>query len=30
MLTVAHGWRNNCMMTYVEKSAYDGSGISNE
>lgn len=24
MLPVAHGWRNNIMMTYVEKNAYDG------
>ena len=26
MIPVAHGWRNNVMMTYVEKNAYDGSG----
>lgn len=26
MLLVAHGWRNNAMMTYVEKHAYDGTG----
>ena len=26
LLLVAHGWRNNTMMTYVEKNAYDGSG----
>ncbi len=24
MLLLAHGWRNNAMMTYVEKNAYDG------
>ena len=23
---VAHGWRNNTMMAYIEKNAYDGSG----
>ena len=27
MLVLAHGWRNNSMMTYVEKHAYDGKGI---
>lgn len=27
MLFVAHGWRNNAMMTYVEKHAYDGTGL---
>lgn len=26
LLLAAHGWRNNTMMTYVEKNAYDGSG----
>lgn len=26
MLLVAHCWRNNTMMTYIEKNAYDGSG----
>ena len=26
MLVVAHGWRNNTMMTYVEKHAFDGTG----
>lgn len=26
MLVLAHGWRNNAMMTYVENNAYDGSG----
>ena len=26
LLLDAHGWRNNTMMTYVEKNAYDGSG----
>ena len=25
-LLVAHCWRNNTMMAYVEKNAYDGSG----
>ncbi len=25
-LVVAHCWRNNTMMTYVEKNAYDGTG----
>lgn len=24
MLVLAHGWRNNAMMAYVEKNAYDG------
>ena len=24
MLVLAHGWRNNAMMTYVEKYAFDG------
>ncbi|MGX8699661.1 MAG: hypothetical protein ACSW8F_06985 [bacterium] len=23
---LAHGWRHNAMMTYVEKMAFDGSG----
>ena len=23
MLILAHGWRNNAMMTYVEKNAFD-------
>ena len=26
LLLVAHGWRNNTMMAYVENNAYDGSG----
>jgi len=26
MLVLAHGWRNNTMMTYVEKAAFDGNG----
>lgn len=26
MLVLAHGWRNNAMMTYVEKYAFDGKG----
>lgn len=26
MLVSAHGWRNNAMMTYVEKYAFDGKG----
>ncbi|MGN0390910.1 MAG: helix-turn-helix domain-containing protein [Wujia sp.] len=26
MLVLAHGWRNNAMMAFVEKHAYDGSG----
>ncbi|MCM1084675.1 MAG: helix-turn-helix domain-containing protein [Clostridium sp.] len=26
MLAFAHGWRNNAMMTYVERNAYDGTG----
>ncbi|MGN0537337.1 MAG: helix-turn-helix domain-containing protein [Acutalibacteraceae bacterium] len=26
MLVLAHGWRNNTMMTYVEKNAYDDFG----
>lgn len=26
MTLVAHGWRNNTMMAYIEKNAYDGSG----
>lgn len=28
LLLVAHGWRNNTMMAYIEKNAYDGSGTS--
>lgn len=24
MLVLAHGWRNNAMMTYVENNAYEG------
>ncbi len=24
MLVMAHGWRNNAMMTYVEKNAFEG------
>lgn len=28
MLVLAHGWRNNAMMTYVERNAYDGTGSS--
>ena len=27
MIPVAHGWRNNTMMSYVEKNVYDGSGV---
>ncbi len=27
MLVLAHGWRNNTMMTYVEKMVYDGKGL---
>lgn len=26
MLLLAHGWRNNTMMSYVEKNAYNGTG----
>jgi hypothetical protein len=26
LLVLAHGWRNNAMMTYVEKRAFDGTG----
>ena len=26
MLVIAHGWRNNTMMAYVERNAYDGAG----
>jgi len=26
LMLVAHGWRNNTMMAYVEKNAYGGSG----
>lgn len=26
MLILAHGWRNNAMMAFAEKHAYDGSG----
>ncbi len=26
MLLIAHGWRNNAMMTYVEKHVFDGTG----
>lgn len=26
LLVMGHGWRNNAMMAYVEKSAYDGVG----
>ena len=26
LLVVAHCWRNNTMMTYVEKNAFDGTG----
>ncbi len=26
MLGLAHGWRNNTMMTYVEQNAFDGTG----
>ena len=28
MLFLAHGWRNNAMMTYVERYAFDGSETS--
>jgi len=24
LIPIAHGWRNNAMMTYVERNAYDG------
>lgn len=27
MLVLAHGWRNNTMMTYVEKYAFDGTKV---
>lgn len=27
MLVLGHCWRNNTMMAYIEKNAYDGSGI---
>ena len=27
MLVLAHGWRNNTMMTYVEKYAFDGAEL---
>ena len=27
LILIAHGWRNNAMMTYVERNAYDGKGI---
>ena len=27
ILVLAHGWRNNTMMTYVEKYAFDGTKI---
>lgn len=27
MLIFAHGWRNNVMQAYVEKNAYDDSGV---
>lgn len=26
LFVLSHGWRNNTMMTYVEKMAYDGTG----
>ena len=26
LIPIAHGWRNNTMMAYVERNAYDGSG----
>lgn len=26
MFVLAHGWRNNTMMSYIEKNVYDGSG----
>ncbi len=26
MLVLAHGWRNNTMMAYVERNAFDGTG----
>ena len=26
MLVLAHGWRNNTMMAYVERNVYDGKG----
>ncbi len=27
MFLFAHGWRNNAMMTFVEKNAYDGTSV---
>ena len=27
LLILAHGWRNNTMMAYVERNAYDGSEL---
>jgi len=27
LLVLAHGWRNNTMMTYVEKNAFDGAEL---
>ena len=27
ILVLAHGWRNNTMMTYVEKYAFDGTKL---
>ena len=26
LIALAHGWRNNAMMAYVERNAYDGTG----
>jgi len=26
LIPITHGWRNNAMMTYVERNAYDGKG----
>ena len=26
LIAVAHAWRNNTMMAYVERNAYDGTG----
>jgi len=27
LLVLAHGWRNNAMMTYVEKKVFEGPSI---
>lgn len=26
LLVIGHGWRNNTMMAYVERNAFDGTG----